>query len=268
MQVCNYTIRSTVPKILYDDITKLFDVFDKQGIPIFARDGFLLGIIRHKGFLPFDVDPDVAILAEDYKHLKNLKLPEGFSIHYQKTPRNIKHMITGVPYEFKIKKTNSKHTTFLNIMYIVSAFLLLVILFLLPTRIVIKIILVFLLVIFVIVAREISFEYLPIVLDGTIFQTSDNENYYQEIEWNEKTTAKEEYGNTSKVYKYSKSDIKPLRKSEFYDTVIYVPNNAELVLKKHYGDNVFDVMFKKEDAVLDKIDITNCIPLPATLEKI
>ena len=94
-----------------------------------------------------------------------------------------------------------------------------------------------------------------------------SEQHYQEIEPGEVSVAKDEYGNQTNHFTYKKSDIKPLVHAEFYDTTVLVPNNARKVLMYHYGSNVFDVMYKKEDTVLDKIDIRNCIPPPATLEK-
>ena len=70
MNVCDYNIRQTVNKNQIDEILELFDFFKKNNLQIFARDGLLLGTIRHHGFLPFDADPDIGILAENYNDLK------------------------------------------------------------------------------------------------------------------------------------------------------------------------------------------------------
>ena len=267
MQNCDYKIRETLPISTYEDIKSLFEIFNQQNIPIFARDGFLLGVIRHKGFLPFDIDPDVGILSEDYNKLKSIKLPEKYCIKYQHNHRNLKYILKNrIPYEFNIKKSNSKHKNFLIILYIITIVLVGIILLVLHINTLSKIILIIIVFIITEVLREISYNSLTTILDGTIFQTRDQEEYYQEIERGEIKVAKEEYNISSKYFTYKKNDVKPLKYAEFYNSYVLVPKNSENILKKHYGDNVFDVMFKKEDKILDKIDIRNCIPLPANLE--
>ena len=44
---------------------------------------------------------------------------------------------------------------------------------------------------------------------------------------------------------YDRKDFFPKRKQKFYDTNVFVPNLAEKVLKSTYGENVFDVIFEK-----------------------
>ena len=91
MEHCDYKIRATVKKDFLDDVIQLFDIFRKQDVKVFARDGLLLGAMRHKGFLPFDVDPDVGILTENYSDLKNADLSDDYILNVGPTKRNVKY---------------------------------------------------------------------------------------------------------------------------------------------------------------------------------
>ena len=54
-----------------------FDIFCKSnGIQYFAFAGTLLGTIRHKGFIPWDNDIDVAVSRADYLKMRELLKPE------------------------------------------------------------------------------------------------------------------------------------------------------------------------------------------------
>lgn len=69
--------------LLYRMMKDLHDLFVEHDIPYFVEGGTLLGLIRHKGLIPWDDDLDIGILPKDeknvYKVIKKLQ-PMGYGL--------------------------------------------------------------------------------------------------------------------------------------------------------------------------------------------
>ena len=68
----NAILSSDTAEELIANIQVLFHLCIHRGIPLMARDGFLLGIVRHEGFITYDLDPDVMIYEKDLHLLKSI----------------------------------------------------------------------------------------------------------------------------------------------------------------------------------------------------
>ena len=66
-------LNQTDVNLLYDITKKTIDILDKANIEYWATDGTLLGIVRSKGFIPWDDDVDIAIDIKDKSKLRSLK---------------------------------------------------------------------------------------------------------------------------------------------------------------------------------------------------
>lgn len=76
---CDYNVTQDIKKVWaveLDLLSALLRVCEKHSIKIFAYDGTMLGAVRHRGFIPWDNDIDMALLRDDYEKLCEIGLEE------------------------------------------------------------------------------------------------------------------------------------------------------------------------------------------------
>ncbi|WP_180946801.1 LicD family protein [Pediococcus pentosaceus] len=78
---------------------KIKDICDEHALKYFLIGGSLLGAVRHKGFIPWDDDMDIALPREDYEKLLSLlseELPKNYFFENFKTNKEYRYYITRV----------------------------------------------------------------------------------------------------------------------------------------------------------------------------
>ena len=82
---------TVVQNILLDAMDQLHKICEETGIVYYLIGGSALGAVRHKGFIPWDVDIDIAMYRKDYDRFAEIaekRLPPGLSFHNHKNTRN------------------------------------------------------------------------------------------------------------------------------------------------------------------------------------
>ena len=77
------------------DLIRLFaDICEKEGLRYYILGGTMLGAIRHKGYIPWDDDADVALPRADYEKFLDVSkkyLPEGYYVEDYKSCPEYRH---------------------------------------------------------------------------------------------------------------------------------------------------------------------------------
>lgn len=82
-----------------DILKKVVAVLEQHQLNYYMIGGTLLGAIRHKGFIPWDDDMDIAMPRKDYELFLNQfaqELPDNFNVVNFKTDKNYKYYITRI----------------------------------------------------------------------------------------------------------------------------------------------------------------------------
>lgn len=91
---CGYVVSTEIKKvwaISIDLLQSLKAVCDKYNLSFFAIGGTAIGTVRHKGFIPWDDDIDVAMPREDYNKLLKIASAEFKDPYFLQTPKTDPH---------------------------------------------------------------------------------------------------------------------------------------------------------------------------------
>jgi hypothetical protein len=220
----------------YAELTK---ISQKNGTPVFPRNGFLLGIIRHKGYLPNEgIDADLACLAKDVpKMLKSDWSPFEISVSYTgKLPKvwdrdffDGKHPVTRKT--FKYFEVNFKHKDGSFQDHVMCFF-----------------------------KYKPGFYYYPLWVQkqaNSDMEYNLNANIYSKTGGGAKILLGEKELPLAKLHEnasyrgkvgwlYRMKDFASFYLTPFYNTHIYVPIGSKNILQSNYGSDVLDVIITKK----------------------
>jgi lipopolysaccharide cholinephosphotransferase len=113
--ICDFLVTEERKKIwaISLDMLVFFDkICNKHGLRYFTAYGALLGVIRHKGFIPWDDDLDVCMPREDYEKLWQLYRDEFTQPYFLQYPGEDKG------YYFSFAKIRNSNTSGISVPFI------------------------------------------------------------------------------------------------------------------------------------------------------
>jgi hypothetical protein len=224
-------------KELVDHIVRLNHLGHKNGTPIFPRNGFLLGIVRHNGFLPNEgIDADLACFEDDIQTMLESNWEEyeidkhyfGGGEEWDADFNNLRHPITNRKYLYFLVRF--KHTSSGWISPDVDCFY----------------------------RYKPGYYYYPWwSIKGL---NSENEFLLNTQSYDgggvkillgdKEIPLKHLYENKDYLgkvgYLYKENDLHSFVKHRFYDKQLYIPNGSKNMLISDYGKNVLEVMIDKK----------------------
>lgn len=105
---------SDVHKVLLEMLKVIDEICQKNDIPYFLNGGSALGAYRHKGFIPWDDDADIAMMHSDYlRFIKalNKDLPDNYYFQCFETHREYNVLIPAM--KIRMKNTYLEEVNFL-----------------------------------------------------------------------------------------------------------------------------------------------------------
>ena len=94
-----------VQLVQLDILDKVVDICNRHGIKYYLIGGTLIGAVRHKGFIPWDDDIDIAIPRKDYDKFIGIALKE------LKKPYKVVHYSTDDTYRFYLLNIVNENAT-------------------------------------------------------------------------------------------------------------------------------------------------------------
>jgi lipopolysaccharide cholinephosphotransferase len=227
--------------IMLDTLIEVDKICKKHKIQYWLDFGTLLGAIRHKGFIPWDDDLDIAMGIEDYHKFCKIaedELPYHMFLQTNETENFF-------PYNFaKVRNDHGiileKHEYSKNIQYNQGIFIDIFPIMTIKNTIINKL----LHSLYLLIIKLFSYKYLNIKLLSNFFIKLLDK---QHLGWKENNINIVRNGRMPKLgLNIGILHIFPLKKILFENKEFYIPNNYDIYLKKLYGNNYMTLPQKEK----------------------